>query len=292
MTAESPPFALQAGSYSAEQMRRAFGTLLERGSSIGSVVGGIVGSKDMEITAGAGMNIEVAPGEAWIPGSTSATQSGYYARVSSKSTLAIAAADPTNPRIDRVAAVVTDAAYSGATNIYTPAVVTGTPTAGANLTNLNGVGAAPASCLTLGYVEVPAKAPSIVSGDIKNVAGLFHPLLPNEAVTDAKVIKGRALMETENSYSAQVARTYNEEYMPSATRPTYVVLNMEYGASGDAYLIVYCDGTLICNINDNGTPNPSWYLAFSFICPAGQKWKAQFPASGGAGTLKSSYLTL
>ena len=98
------------------------------------------------------MTVNVAPGEVWVPGSSSATQSGYYCRVTSSTSLAVAASDPSNPRVDRVSAVVTDAAYSGATNTFAVAVETGTPTVGATLVNLTGAAAAPASSYTLGYV--------------------------------------------------------------------------------------------------------------------------------------------
>jgi hypothetical protein len=177
LSSESPAGFNQNSSYGAEQLRRAFGSLLQRGSTIGSVVGGVVAVGDMQITApGSGMSCNIAPGEAWIPGSSSATQSGYYARVSSTTNLAIAASSPSLPRVDTICAVITDSAYSGATNTFTPVVVTGTPTAGATLSDLSGVGSQPASSLILGYVLVPAAATSIVSGDIANVAGLVSGL--------------------------------------------------------------------------------------------------------------------
>lgn len=119
---------------------------------------------------GSGMSCSIAPGEAWVAGSSAATQSGYYCRVSSSTSLSIATSSPSNPRIDRISAVVTDAAYSGATNTFAPVVLTGTPTASATLVNLLGVAAAPASSLTLGYVLVPASATNIISADISNVA--------------------------------------------------------------------------------------------------------------------------
>jgi hypothetical protein len=114
MAIESPPAFLQNSSYNAEQTRRAIANLLQRGGSVGSVVGGLVNAQDMQLQPpSSGMSVKVSPGEAWIAGSSAATQSGYYARVSSTTTLAIAASDPSNPRIDRISAVVADAAYSG-----------------------------------------------------------------------------------------------------------------------------------------------------------------------------------
>lgn len=172
MAVESPPAFLQAGTYGAEQTRRAIASLLARGSTIGSIAGGLVSAGDCEITPpGSGMTVNVAPGEVWVPGTLSATQSGYYSRVSSSTSLAIATADATKPRIDTVVAVVADAAYTGSSNTFAVAVVTGTPTSGANLTNLSGAGTPPANSLVLGYVLVPANATSITSGDIDNVGG-------------------------------------------------------------------------------------------------------------------------
>lgn len=172
MSAESPPAFLQAGSYGAEQTRRAIASLLARGASIGSILGGLVNAGDCALSPpGSGMSVNVAPGELWVPGTTSSTQSGYYCRISSSTSLSIAAADPTNPRIDTVVAQVQDAAYAGSVNSFAPAVVTGTPTAGATLANLNGKGAVPASSYVLGYVLVPANATNIVSGDLLEVGG-------------------------------------------------------------------------------------------------------------------------
>src|SRR5215469_401775 len=149
MAVESPAAFNQAGSYGAEQTRRAFGTLLARGASIGSIVGGLAVIGDCAVTAGSGMHVLVGTGEVWVPGSTVATQSGYYARVSSSTELVIAASDPTNPRIDRVSAIVKDKAYTGSEDTFSVAVETGTPTPGATLVNESGIAAVPASSITL-----------------------------------------------------------------------------------------------------------------------------------------------
>lgn len=169
---------IQALTYNAEVTRRAVYGLLQRGSTVGSVLGGLVGSGDCQTVAGTGMNVEVAPGEVIVPGSSSGSQSGYYCRNTATATLAIAASDPSNPRIDRISAVIKDAAYAGGENTGQLAVVTGTPTSGATLSNLSGVGAAPTSSLTLAYLLVPAKAASLSNGNIGNVAALATYGLP------------------------------------------------------------------------------------------------------------------
>src|SRR5215469_7388654 len=118
MGVESPGFANQAGSYGAEITRRAIFASHLRGGSIGTVVGGLVVAGDCAVTAGSGMHVVVATGELIIPSST-AGASGYYARVTSNSELTIAASDPSNPRIDRVSAIIKDKAYSGAEDTFT-----------------------------------------------------------------------------------------------------------------------------------------------------------------------------
>jgi hypothetical protein len=123
--------------------------------------------------------------------------------VSSSTTLTVAAANNTKTRIERISAVVKDAAYSGSNNEWVLAVIEGTAESGATLENLKGAAAAPASSLTLGYVLVPAKASSLNSGDISNVAtALDGALSPGDnTVDDNAIVAGRALVNTTNQYT-------------------------------------------------------------------------------------------
>lgn len=178
MAVESPPFALQGSTYPAEQTRRALGTLLQRGASIGSIVSGLVGSTDMQVTAGSGMQVLVAPGEAWVSGTSTATQSGMYCRVTSSTALAISASSESFPRIDTIIAKCIDKAYAGTEETFSVAVVAGTAESGATLANKKGAGAVPASSMVLAYVLVPAKATSIEAADIENVAKQFAAAWP------------------------------------------------------------------------------------------------------------------
>ncbi|MBV9805224.1 MAG: hypothetical protein JO130_18645 [Solirubrobacterales bacterium] len=185
MTVETPAFAAQSGSYGAEQTRRAIASLLARGSSVGSITGGLVNSADMQITAGGGMSVNVGTGEAWVPGTSGSTQGGYYCRVSSSTNLLLAASNPSNPRIDSVTATVTDAAYGQSSTAFAVQMNTGTPTSGASLTNLSGAPATPTSSLVIGYVLVPANASSIVTGDILQSA---PRILPSTALASKGVL--------------------------------------------------------------------------------------------------------
>jgi hypothetical protein len=171
MTVEANPFALQSDTYSAEITRRAIYASLQRGATIGSVVGGLVAPSDCQVTyAGSGLKLTVATGEAYVPGSTSATQSAYYTRVSAAETLTLSAASPSAPRIERISLVIKDASYSGAESLGEVKVSEGVASAGATLNNLTGVAAAPASSLTLAYVLVPQSATTISNSEIRNVS--------------------------------------------------------------------------------------------------------------------------
>ncbi len=160
MTMQSPPYALQAGSHSAELFRRAISTL------IGSA-GGIVGSGDLQITQNGTPNMSVncaggvPGGEIWVPGtSVAGVQGSYYCMNDATGNLPIAASNPTNPRIDIAVAQVQDAAYAGASNNCQLAIVTGTP-AGSPVAP-----SAPASSLVLANIAVAANATTVVTANI------------------------------------------------------------------------------------------------------------------------------
>jgi hypothetical protein len=179
MTVESPPFAIQSTglTYTAEQTRRAMYAALSRSAanSPGILAGGLLSGTDCQLSApGAGLSVNVSPGELIIPGTEGGSQGGYYARVSSTTNLPIATANASNPRIDAVVATVSDSNYTeptgGSGNQWALQVVTGTPTTGATLPNLLGAAGVPASSLLLGYVLVPNAATSVVIADIANAA--------------------------------------------------------------------------------------------------------------------------
>lgn len=177
MSMESPGAFNQSGSYSAEQTRRAVFAAFARTSanSPGILAGGLLSSSDMQSSAPAsGLSVNVSAGEAIIGGTEGGAQGGYYARNASTTNLAISTANPSNPRIDTVCCTIADSQYTEPTGVSGNAavlqVVTGTATAGATLTNLNGKATLPGSSLLLGYVLVPAGAMNIVTADIANIA--------------------------------------------------------------------------------------------------------------------------
>lgn len=120
------------------------------------------------VTAPGGMSVGVNAGTFVVPSSTSG-QGAYMFSLVSSTTLDVATADPSNPRIDLVVAVIND--NGDDTSDCEIDILTGTPTAGATLSNLTGGPAAPTNSLDLGWVLVPAGATAVVSGDLANALG-------------------------------------------------------------------------------------------------------------------------
>ena len=165
MTEVNPPFVLQASSHPAASFRRVLEFVLGGRGDTGSATGqgGVRTAADLAVTANGtpNMSVNVAAGEAVVVGSESQLiQGAYHVYNDATKNLTIAASDPTNPRIDIVVAKVQDAEYSGATNAWSLAVVTGTPAASP------AVPATPANAIVLAQIAVAASVTTIVSGNI------------------------------------------------------------------------------------------------------------------------------
>lgn len=81
-------------------------------------------------------------------------------------TISVAAADPSNPRIDRVLA--TAPAPNSDSQVPILSISQGTPTSGATLSNLNGAAAIPVGSVCLATVFVGAAATSVVTANIQD----------------------------------------------------------------------------------------------------------------------------
>jgi hypothetical protein len=125
---------------------------------------GVVGVGDLLVAqraAGANMSVDVAAGACWIKGDTDGLRQPTYRCLNDGVVnLAIAAADATNPRIDRVIAEIIDATFAGASRLWRLRVITGTP-AGSPAAP-----AQPASAITLATISVPALDTSIQTAQI------------------------------------------------------------------------------------------------------------------------------
>jgi hypothetical protein len=180
VTAQQPPYALQASSHSAELFRRMAGSGLSGA--------GVVKASDLLVAQNTGTDLkcQVAPGQVWIPGTLGSqtgmqlnrsvqaaysgaidhftTQGSYYGFNDAAITgLSFAAAHPTNPRIDLVVATVLDAQYAGATNSWVVQIITGTA-AGSPVPP-----AIPDSSIVLAEVSIAAGATTVVNANISDV---------------------------------------------------------------------------------------------------------------------------
>lgn len=162
--AEKQASYIQASSHPADTDRLVLEGLMNPAGAPVSGAGYGVGSgaAELQVTQNGtpNMSVNVAAGHAWIDGTESATQGVYHGYNDATKNLVIAASDPTNPRKDLVVAKVQDAAYSGATNAWTLAVVTGTPAASP------AEPAVPANAVVLAMINVAALATTITNANI------------------------------------------------------------------------------------------------------------------------------
>jgi hypothetical protein len=159
MALRTPPSWLQNGSHPAENDRLTTTGILWKSQGVADY-----GSMVVAQSATPGMSVQVAAGHALIAGTQTATQGFYIAYNDGATTIAIATANPTNPRIDRIVVAVQDAFYGGtANNQVLFQAVTGTPASSPVAP------AAPSNSITLAYVAVAAGATSIVNANITDL---------------------------------------------------------------------------------------------------------------------------
>ena len=155
MAMRTPPLYLQAGSHTAENDRLGMQGLVST-QGVRSLLTDFAVSQ----SGTPGMSVSVAAGWAWVLGTSSSTQGMYATYNDAATTLTVTAANPTNPRIDRVCITIRDAAYAGANNDVILQVVAGTPAASPTAP------AIPTSSLSLATIAVAAGATSIVNANI------------------------------------------------------------------------------------------------------------------------------
>lgn len=156
MALRTPPSWLQNGSHPAENDRLTTTGILWKSQGVADY-----GSLVVAQSATPGMSVQIAAGHALIAGTQTATQGFYIAYNDGATTVAIATANPTNPRIDRIVVAVQDAYYGGtANNQVLFQAITGTPASSPVPPS------APDNSITLAYVAVSAGATSIVNANI------------------------------------------------------------------------------------------------------------------------------
>jgi hypothetical protein len=176
MPVESLPWSIQGQSHPATVARNAQAGLLGvPAAAVSPAVQiltaggghGVVSAGDLAVTQNGtpNMSVNVAAGRAFIRGTeTASLNQGVYSFFNDGAVnLAVAAADPTNPRRDLVIAQVRDSNYSGGVNDARLTVVTGTPAASPSDPT------PPANALVLARIAVAAGATSVVTANITDL---------------------------------------------------------------------------------------------------------------------------
>jgi hypothetical protein len=168
-SAASVPYAVQGASHGAELFRRAVASALHPGvAALDNARGGVVNSGDLAVTAGTGNTLNVAAGQAWIPGTQGADQGLYYALASAAVTGMAVTPNASNPLVVLVTASVNDVAYTGnpgvTSNEWDLLITQGTAAASP------AIPATPDNSLVLATVLVPTNASAASSYTIQ--AGL------------------------------------------------------------------------------------------------------------------------
>ncbi len=174
MALRTPPSWLQNGSHPAENDRLSMQSII--------ATTGIIGTSSLAVSqAGTpGMAVQVAAGWGAIVGNFTTNMGVYQFYNDAATQLSVTAADPTNPRIDKVVVTVNDSYYAGATNNVTFTVVAGTP-AGSPVAP-----ATPTNSLSLATIAVAAGATSILNANITDTRVSVTTNLPVGDITEVQ----------------------------------------------------------------------------------------------------------
>lgn len=132
----------------------------------------------LQVSASGTWDLSIATGYALIQGTDTALQPMYTVYQSTTATLTLGTHAPaTNPRIDAIVVQYNDSVYTARTpaDTYAFVQVVGTPTSGANLTNLSGKPAIPASSVLLAYILVNTTDVGVLNGNVLDQRVLAGP---------------------------------------------------------------------------------------------------------------------
>lgn len=193
MTEINPPYALQnaGATHTAENDRmmlsglfagiRATSSLVSRGG-VHPMAGGLLAVTQ---TSTASMQLQVASGVIYIPGSEGLKQGLYACTNDATDLVTITTAHATLPRIDSVIARVYDSAYSGAANNWALEVLTGTAASSPLAPTM------PANAIRLYNVQVGAAVSSITTGnctDLRTYATALGGIIPVKDNTERNTL--------------------------------------------------------------------------------------------------------
>lgn len=137
----------------------------------------------LQVSASNTWNLTIHNGAANVQGTDDIAQGMYGVTQNVAATLSLSTQAPAvNPRVDAIVLQVNDAEYTGRTpaNNFAFVQVVGTPTSGANLTNLNGAPAVPASSLLLAYILVLTTDTGVQAANVSDQRILTGPAIWGE----------------------------------------------------------------------------------------------------------------
>jgi len=156
MALRTPPSWLQNGSHPAENDRLTTTGILWKSQGVADY-----GSMKVSQSGTPAMTVSIAAGHALIAGTQTSNQGFYISYNDAATTVAIATASPTLPRIDKIVVTVQDSFYGGtANNQVIFQALTGTPNASPVAP------ATPANSISLATIAVAANQTTVVNGNI------------------------------------------------------------------------------------------------------------------------------
>jgi hypothetical protein len=258
MALRTPPSWLQNGSHPAENDRLTTTGILWKSQGISDY-----GSMQVSQSATPAMTVSVAAGHALIAGTQTSNQGFYIAYNDAATTVAIATASPTLPRLDRIVVTVQDSFYGGtANNQVIFQALTGTPNASPVAP------ATPANSISLAIIAVAANQTTVVNGNItdtRSTAQLSENSFTAQA-TAANTLTingivgqtGRALRINDNTGTQKFAVSVDgtltfQDGTTQTTAATYdpnLIINTQ---TGTTYTVVAGDAQKIITLS-NASP--------------------------------------
>lgn len=248
MTVISPPlFQTVDGAYQGRHLGIPYRDILSEG---------VVGSTHLAVSqrgAGANMSVDVAAGVAWVAGDdNTSTQPLYRCYNDGTVNLAIATADGSQARIDRVIAEVRDSTFSGVNQDWRLRVITGTPAGSPAAPAL------PSNAISLATVSVPASDTTISDSQITDTR--------SRAVVGAGAAKTPACRAYRSSTQAVANASYvsasltsesfdNDGMHDTATNPSRITANTPglYIVTGRIYFGANATGARQARLIKNGS---------------------------------------
>ena len=258
MALRTPPSWLQNGSHPAENDRLTTTGILWKSQGISDY-----GSMRVSQSGTPAMTVSVAAGHALIAGTQTSNQGFYIAYNDAATTIAIATASPTLPRIDRIVVTIQDSFYGGtANNQVIFQALTGTPNASPVAP------ATPANSISLATIAVAANQTTIVDGNITDTrptAQLSENAFTAQATAANTVTingitsqTGRALRINDNTGTQKFAVSVDgtltfQDGSTQTTAATYDPNFIVNAQSGTTYTLVAGDAQKLVTLS-NASP--------------------------------------